>query len=228
MTYQSTFDAIWAKKFAFCGTFFAIFFTCYGTLAMLDALPEPVATVDFDTTSQVAAVADVLPQPIIPVASSTPTTTDPVILEEPVFPDTIVIDKLDRTITVLNPTSSRTEDLDAALLYGTVRHPASATLDQSGTVFILGHSSYLPTVLNPNFQAFNGIQDLRFGDTIRLQSGSVEYVYRVEKVYRAKASEVTVPIAGDEKRLVIATCNSFGSIDDRYVVEAVLLESKEI
>jgi len=46
------------------------------------------------------------------------------------------------------------------------------------------------------------------------------YEYRVEKVYRAEAKDVTVPIAGHGRTLTLATCNSFGSVDDRYIVEA--------
>jgi len=33
---------------------------------------------------------------------------------------------------------------------------------------------------------------------------------------------VTVPIADTGQMLTIATCNSFGSTDDRYIVEATL------
>jgi LPXTG-site transpeptidase (sortase) family protein len=143
-----------------------------------------------------------------------------------VFPISIEIEALNRTITVLNPTSRNYNDLDAALLEGAVRHPDSATLEQSGTVFILAHSSYLPAVRNKNFQAFNGIQNLEWGDTINLTSKDGIYVYRVDKVYRANAQDVVVPIAGPTKRLFLATCNSFGSIDDRYIVEADLIEVK--
>src|SRR3989344_2635308 len=103
-------------------------------------------------------------------------------------------------------------------------YPLSITLEQNGTVFILGHSSYLPVVRNKNFQALNGIQDLKWGDTITISSTDGEYVYRVDKVYRAKAGDVVVPIAGPTQRLYLATCNSFGSQDDRYIVEADLVE----
>jgi LPXTG-site transpeptidase (sortase) family protein len=78
----------------------------------------------------------------------------------------------------------------------------------------------LPTVNNKNFQAFNGIQTLEWGDVIEVSSGAYVYSYEVEKVYQAKASNVTVPISGDNPRLILATCNSFGSTDDRYIVEA--------
>ena len=121
---------------------------------------------------------------------------------------------------VSNPPSRAIHDLDNALLNGAVRHPDSATLAQDGNVFILGHSSYLPNILNRNFQAFNGIQYLEWGDTIEVSSRNQVFVYKVDKVYKANASELVVPIAGDEKRLTIATCNSFGSTDDRFIVEA--------
>ena len=137
-----------------------------------------------------------------------------------VFPVSIAIKKLDKVIPILNPTSRTIADLDAALLDGVVRHPDSATLSQDGNVFILGHSSYLPNVFNKNFQAFNGIQNLEWGDIIEVFSDDMVFEYRVEKVYRVKAQDLTVPIAGSKKRLTLATCNSFGSVDDRYIVEA--------
>jgi len=101
-------------------------------------------------------------------------------------------------------------------------------LAQEGNVFILGHSSYLPNVFNQNFQAFNGIQDLEWGDVIEVTSADTVYEYRVEKVYRARAQDVTVPIAGTGNMLTLATCNSFGSVDDRYVVEANQTGSRAI
>ena len=147
---------------------------------------------------------------------------------EPVFPVKINIEKIGKTIPVLNPSSRTIADLDAALLDGVVRHPDSATLTQEGNVFILGHSSYLPKVFNKNFQAFNGIQDLAWGDIIEVYSEDKIYEYRVEKVYRASAQDVTVPIAGNGYHLTLATCNSFGSVDDRYIVEAKQIDIKEL
>lgn len=145
-----------------------------------------------------------------------------------VYPERMTINSLGRNLPVLNPTSRNINDLDEALLKGVVRHPDSAKLNQNGTVFILGHSSYLPNVINRNFQAFNGIQKLEWGDTISLFADGVEYVYRVDKVYEAPASEVVVPIAGPIPRLTLATCDSFGSKDDRFIVEATQIEVKEM
>lgn len=218
-------DAILLRKVAFITTFFVVFILSYSLLAWLDFLPELVqkedlveknAELNTDHTNEFI-VGEPAPVVVIPAA----TMTEPV---EPVLPLTMTIAALNRTIGVLNPTSREVVDLDAALLEGVVRHPDSATLEQNGTVFLLGHSSYLPAVRNKNFQAFNGIQNLKWGDEITITAAEGEYVYRVEKVYRAKAQDVTVPIAGTTKRLYLATCNSFGTTDDRYIVEAELLE----
>lgn len=218
-------NAILLRKVSFAVAFFCVFLISYAVLAWADFLPEPVVS----STTQTESTAEAGVATALLAAESKPTPEPEYVITPevaPQLPDTIIIDKLDRTIQVLNPTSRAIADLDAALLYGVVRHPDSATLNQAGTVFILGHSSYLPTVLNHNFQAFNGIQNLRFGDMIKVQSGTTEYEYRVDKVYRAKTADVIVPIAGDSQRLVLATCNSFGSKDDRYIVEAELIETK--
>lgn len=225
-------EAIWLRKVSFVTTFFGVFLVTYAILAGLDFLPEPPSNnAVVETTTENAGQVDEETIPATSTATTTTTTNSPapsLAYTKPIKPESITIDRLDRTVDVINPVSRAIEDLDAALLYGVVRHPDSATLDQTGNVFILGHSSYLPTVNNSNFQAFNGIQTLRFGDTIRLQAEGMEYIYRVDRVYRADASEVVVPIAGTTKRLVLATCNSFGSVDDRFIVEADLVETKSL
>lgn len=189
------------------------FFVCmgviaitYGVLYALDFLPEKatedpigVETVDTEVT-ETQEVAEPLPIKII-------------------------FDTLDREALVLNPESDTIEVLDAALLKGVVRHPNSADFKNTGTIFLLGHSSYLPNVTNKNFQAFNGIQKLKWGDTIRLHSDDMEYVYSVDRVYEAKASSAEVPLQFETAKLVLATCDSFGSKDDRFIVEATLVRT---
>jgi LPXTG-site transpeptidase (sortase) family protein len=220
-------DALLLRKISFVIAFFVVFITTYAILFWLDFLPELVDKKASELVAQ--ETTEQLSLPIEEEILTTLNTNNSQTLETantPVFPISIEIEALDRTIAVLNPTSRINSDLDAALLEGAVRHPDSATLAQSGTVFILAHSSYLPVVRNKNFQAFNGIQNLEWGDTINLTAEDGIYVYRVDKVYRASAQDVVVPIAGPTKRLVLATCNSFGSIDDRYIVEADLIEVK--
>lgn len=209
-------DKVWERKYAFILTFSIVYFFSYLALVAIDFVPEPVTTVPEAQSEEIKTDEESLIEHTaesdfeLPVGS----------VDEPVLPSAMYIKKLDRTITILNPTSRAIVDLDAALLSGVVRHPDSAHLGQDGNVFVLGHSSYLPNVINKNFQAFNGIQNLAWGDVIEVTSDTHVFTYEVEKVYKASASELTVPIAGSEPRLILATCNSFGSTDDRYIVEA--------
>jgi LPXTG-site transpeptidase (sortase) family protein len=151
-----------------------------------------------------------------------------VTIETKQVPTRIIIDTLDVDVKVFNPESRDIAELDKALLSGVVRHPDSASFAKAGNMLILGHSSYLPNVMNKNFQAFNGIQKMTWGDKIRVQSEGKEYIYRVQKVYQAKASEITVPFTPGKAMLTLATCNSFGSKEDRFIVEAVLIDQKEL
>jgi LPXTG-site transpeptidase (sortase) family protein len=144
------------------------------------------------------------------------------------YPKSIIIDAFNREIPIMNPESDEVHVLDAALLNGVVRHPDSADFGRIGTIFLFGHSSYLPNVINKNFQAFNGIQKLTWGDTIRLHSEDQEYIYRVDRVYEVAATNAEVKIETGTPKLALVTCNSFGSKDDRYVVEATLIESREL
>jgi len=218
------FQTILMYKVRFIAVFFLIFTLSYGLLYVIDFLPEPIQSdgvVSIESEAEPLTTVSAEELNITDIVETEPGVVEPT---TPIIPTEIYIEKLDKTLSVLNPASRSIADLDAALLDGVVRHPDSATLNQEGNVFILGHSSYLPNVLNKNFQAFNGIQNLEWGDEIVVSGGDSTYVYRVEKVYEAKASEIVVPIAGTEHRLTIATCDSFGSTDDRYIVEATLYE----
>lgn len=136
------------------------------------------------------------------------------------YPRRLIIDALGTDISIQNPESRAIADLDAALLQGAVRHPDSADFAAEGNIFLFGHSSHLPAVRNKNFQAFNGIETLVSGDIIRVESADREYRYRVRTVYQAKASKASVTLGDKEALLTLVTCNSFGSRDDRFIVEA--------
>lgn len=237
-------DRIMIRKWAFLGAFFVIFTLTYALLAAVDFLPEPIKTAP--QKSDVNAATAVTAPAIAPVTTITPTevNTAPVAttpgVQKPTttpatqttistaLPRTMTIDALGRTLTILNPASRSVSSLDTALLSGVARHPDSATLGEDGNIFILGHSSYLPVVHNKNYQAFNGIQNLKYGDVIRVDSTTTQYSYRVEKVYKAKASVLVIPVAGVGKHLTLATCNSFATSDDRYIVEATLQSTKTL
>lgn len=205
---------LWLRKIPFFLVFYTVATLTYGALYALDFYPEPVTATAEEQADTTASDAD-----------SAASTTEPVSMPDPVepLPVRIEIDALGKSVSVLNPTSRSVADLDAALLEGVVRHPDSADFNEPGNMLILGHSSYLPNVFNKNYQAFNGLQDLAWGDTIRVFSADREYIYRVDRVYEAKASAVVVPNSRGKAKLTLATCNSFGSKDDRFIVEATLV-----
>lgn len=207
------FAPIWAKKWQFLGVFFVVVFVTYAVLYAVDFIPEAPEPVDATTIETVDD--EVIARPIVTAPAEGDDAT----------PDRIIFDTLGKEIDVLNPTSASVAVLDEALLKGVVRHPDSATLTEDGTVFLFGHSSYLPNVINKNFQAFNGINKLVWGDTIRVQAADFEYVYRVDRVYEVKASTAEILIDTEGKKLTLVTCNTFGAKEDRYVVEATLVDS---
>ncbi len=212
----SIFDEIWERKGAFFVVFFVLFSLFYGFLVWIDFVPEkpeaetvaiaPVAVVA--TTTQVAQVEIPALMPVVVSAN----------------PVRIRIEALGTDVVVVNPQSDTVADLDSALLKGVVRHPDSADFKDTGTMVLFGHSSYLPSVFNKNFKAFNGIQKLVVGNTIAVDSADAVYEYEVTKVYKVMASEASVPLEKGEAKLILVTCNSFGSKDDRYVVEAKLVK----
>lgn len=216
-------DQIMANKITFLVAFFCIFTVSYGVLYALDFYPEPITP---SATSTAPVATTTIPKPA--VATTTLKTEAVSDIGSDTLPQTLLIPALSRTVTVLNPASNAVAALDAALLKGVIRHPDSATFADEGTMFILGHSSYLPTVHNRNFQALNGIQNLKWGDVITVNSNNTAYTYKVEKSFKVKASGFTVPVAGKGKTLTLVTCNSFGSTEDRYVVEAKLVSSKAL
>jgi LPXTG-site transpeptidase (sortase) family protein len=215
-------NQIWERKYVFFAVFMGVLFVSYGVLYALDFYPEyQVAT---STAPVVLPATTTVPEKPAPKPVATTTKAAKV---HP-LPKTLIIDKLDRRVAILNPKTDTVAALDEALLKGIVRHPDSATFAKTGTMFLLGHSSYLPTVNNKNFQALNGIQKLEWGDTIRVQSSDTEYLYRVQKVYEVKASAASADITWGKSKIILVTCNSFGSKDDRFVVEGYLIQSYPI
>ena len=216
-SFDELYDLLRARKVPFFMVFFMVVFFTYAILYALDFYPELVMPEQKEaekaTVVEEVEELEVIEEIIEP---------EPVVLNP--LPEVIIFDSLDKTVPVLNPESRDITTLDNALLSGAVRHPDSADYSEDGNVFILAHSSYLPNVLNKHFQAFNGIQNMTWGDKVRVQTADTEYVYRVEKVYQA-TTDVVVPHTPGEARLTLATCNSFGSKDDRYILEAVLIDT---
>lgn len=223
------------ERLVFFLVFTGVLALTYGLFFVIDFLPEKPVVQE----STIRTVPSVSSETVDSQSVSNPEDNSPVVVKDEIpasqgvvamsedvdpYPKRIIFDTLDKEVPVLNPSSHTTESLDIALLSGAVRHPDSADFVQEGTIFLFGHSSYLPTVINKNFQAFNGIQKLKWGDTVRLQSSDTEYVYRVDRVYETSAIGAEIPIETGKSKLTLVTCDSFGSKSDRFVVEATLMK----
>ncbi len=197
------------KKFiTFAITFVALFALTYAFMAALDMLPDPVRSADTSNGTGPSQIVDTVQVAEMPVR---------------IVAKTIGLDKV-----VANPESTDVDVLDAALLKGAVRYPTSAPLGVDGTTLVFGHSSYLPIVRNQNFKAFDGVQNLKAGDTVSIYSATREYRYAVSGVRLANTTEGVVQLPSNGKYLTLVTCNSFGSKSDRYVVTADFVGAYEL
>ncbi len=195
------------RKEPFLGIFAFVFLVSVMVLGGLDLLPDPVAA----TTATAEAAAPAAVSVAVP--------------EEPVK---IVIIKIGLSATVENPSSTAISVLDEALLKGAVRYPTSAKLGEVGNVVIFGHSSYLPVVRNQAYKTFDGIQKLAVGDVITVYSPTHAYTYAVESVSKENTGSGAIPLAIEGKKLTLATCDSFGTPSDRFVVVATFVESHTV
>ncbi|MBP6975103.1 MAG: sortase [Candidatus Pacebacteria bacterium] len=137
-------------------------------------------------------------------------------------PSRVVIPGVGIDSVVLQPNSPDISVLDSALEKGAVYYPGSGVIEQ-GNIFLFGHSSSLPVVVNQAYKTFSGIEKSRIGDEIILYDrNGKKYTYEIERVYQANAETAFIDLSRSGQRLTISTCNSFGSKSDRWVVDAIL------
>lgn len=182
-----------------------VFALCTLTLVALDLVPtkpattqvesEELSTLSLEQTKQIEPPVDT-----VPVRISIPT---------------IGIDT-----TIVTPESTDVAVLDRALLTGAVHYPSSVKAGEKGTMLIFGHSSYLPVVHNKAFQAFNELGKLHQSEIITIYTTTHAFDYRVESVELARAEDTAIYFASEESLLTLATCNNFGSKDERWVASA--------
>ena len=186
------------RPLGFALTFLGMFALSFVFLWAVDALPEPISTKPVDNTP-----------------TQQPVQTLP--LEEPVR---VVARDIGLDAAVVNPATTSVEILDQALEDGAVRYPTSAVLGEEGTMLLFGHSSYLPVVYHQYYKIFNGIQNLKVGQTVSVYSQGLDYRYTVREVYLANADEDVIELTQTGKHLVLITCNSFATKSARFVVKA--------
>lgn len=136
-------------------------------------------------------------------------------------PSRILIPSVGIDSVVLQPQSPMIDVLDSALQKGAVYYPGSGFIEK-GNIFIFGHSSGLPVVINQAYKTFNGIEKSNIGDEIILYANGQKHTYIIERVYQADAESAFIDLSRSGRRLTISTCNSFGTKSDRWVVDAVI------
>lgn len=196
---------VWQHKIGFAAVTLLVFFLSVGTLASLDLLPEPTTKTVVTSSKSDSVVAAAPSAPELPVR--------------------IEIPSIKLVTSIANPDSTDVATLDAALHDGAVRYPTSAKLGDEGNVIVFGHSSYLPIVNNKAYKAFNEIQKLSKDDQIMVVGETTTFVYAVESVRSANAGKDGIPLTVTGSVLTLATCDSFGTPSDRFIVTAQLVES---
>ncbi len=201
----------YGRKWSFLGLFVVAFLASVIVLGQLDLLPSTKSDVVLgapaDTSQSVASAS---------------------VANVPELPTKVQIPKINLVAMVANPTTTNVEVLDGELLKGAVRYPTSAKLGETGNVVLFGHSSYLPIVNNQAYKTFDGIQKLHVGDVVIVSSGTTAYTYSVRSVAKENTNDGAIPLAVAGKVLTLATCNSFGTKTDRFVVVADFVESHSI
>ncbi len=195
------------KLLQFLAVFLGIFFLAALMLSIIDFIPEA-------------------PKAAAHTAAVTATTTDQATATE--TPVHVRIPAANIDTSVQNPTSTDISVLDDALLKGAAHYPGSALLGENATMYLFGHQSYLPVVHNHAFQAFNGLQKLQPGDDIIVSSATNDYHYRVTSVDLVDAGTAWVDLNAGAKKLILTTCDSFGTKTQRYVVKADFVSESPI
>ena len=192
------------KPLFFSAAFFAVFFPSFIALAIMGAPLVPKSA---------AAEAAVSAEQVV------------MLVREGELPVRIVINSVGINTLVQNPESAELSVLDAALSRGAVRYPLSGELGGDKNIFLFGHSSFLPQVRNPAYQAFNKLEKVKLGETIEVRSVSRTYTYRVISVAKAEAQALSIDLEHPTGLLFLSTCNSFGDKDERFVVTAQFVKS---
>ncbi|MES2135391.1 MAG: sortase [Patescibacteria group bacterium] len=215
------------RPWEFLTVFLVLFFAISVVLFAIDFVPESPGAIS--NTSNIAEASTVTFQASAPIAEEAEVKTVSAKQVAAVSkianaPVRLVIPKVGIDTPIGNPSSTKVEALDSALLHGAVRYPGSALLGEDGTVFIFGHQSYLPVVKNQAFKAFNGLQNVRPGDEVLVYSSDSTYRYRIVSIDYVDAGDAEVALGVGAPTLTLVTCDSFGKQKTkRYEVKADLI-----
>lgn len=145
---------------------------------------------------------------------------------EAIAPERIQIPAIDLDLAIQNPSTKNIDALDELLKNGPARYVDSAKLGEKGNMIIFAHSSHLPVVRNQMYKAFNRIPELKQGDTVTLIAGGKRYMYAVNSVEKADATDTRIDMSKDKgTRLTLVTCDTLTSKSSRFVLDASFIGS---
>jgi LPXTG-site transpeptidase (sortase) family protein len=201
------------SKIIFATQVIAIFFVTFSFLYLFGFVPEEIAG------------GRTLPQQI---AENNPQIEDTFVALTSTKPNRITIDKIGVDINIEQPTSQNVQILDEFLKKGAVYYPGSGTIE-NGNIFLFGHSaSAFAGVINPAYKAFNDLEKLSPGEEIELTADGNIYIYSVDNVNLVDSNTAFVDFTKEGQTLTLSTCNTFGKLQDRWVVEATFKEARLI
>jgi LPXTG-site transpeptidase (sortase) family protein len=218
----------WSRKWTFLVAFFGVLFITVRVFTAIGFVPNPITdqASNAGTTVQTPATFGDTQTAEASTGASAP--VDGTINLNGELPTKVVIPEIGVNTTVDNPDTLNVDALDSYLTSAAVRYPTSATLDQQGNVIIFGHSSYLPVVINQHYKTFDGIQNLKAGDQIEVYSATHVYTYSVTSEQKESELSDSIPLTTTGHTLTLATCDSFTTKTDRFVVTATLVGSSPL
>ncbi len=100
-------------------------------------------------------------------------------------------------------------------------YPQSGEPGKPGNVAIAGHR-------NSHGAWFRNLHSLEAEDTIIIQSPRTTYLYSVESVFVVKPDALEVVDPTEEAVLTLTTCHPIGSLRERLIVRAELVEIQDL
>lgn len=182
-----------------------------------------------------AAVAAVKPAP----APSELPPSVPVVVNSLITPDGTTITPVNTDFSVIIPKigvnapviadvdPTRPGTYDAALLQGVAHSKTSFTPDQDGTTYLFSHSTNYDWFVKDLNAIFYLLKNLKTGDRVVLYYKSKQYTYEINetKVVSPRDISYLVPTVG-KKSLILETCWPPGSVSERLLVFADLVQDK--
>jgi len=139
-------------------------------------------------------------------------------------PQRLIIPSLSIDVPIVLPESSDESILQGALERGVVFWPDSASLEEKGTIVILGHSSAYPWYKGVYGSVFSLLNKLEENDEIFVFSAEKKYVYRVIGKEINLPENLNIEKQEEKSVLYLLSCWPINTNWKRITVKAVSID----